>query len=213
MIETVTACLIVFVNGVRSSSLCRQGWLRMHGMLHQGGSIHRAKPSASGPIWWHVPRWRRQEQQSTQRRWLVMCLALPCLTGQHVTRASLHVTGAFLSVTWGFPARDWGSSHEWGCPARDCSCLACDWGFLACDWGFLHVSWGFLHVSWAFLHACLIGLAVHVRQSLNLIVCVSVWFYVCLVTPNQVWHCHISGISARHRKADVYVCPSDHLPV
>ncbi len=71
----------------------------MQGMLQLAESTHKAKPSAKGPTWWHEPRWRKQEQQSTQERWLAICLASPSLTGQRVTGASLSVTGACLNVT------------------------------------------------------------------------------------------------------------------
>ena len=163
-------------------------------MLHLAGSIHKAKPSANGLTWWHVPRWRKQERQSTQRRWLVMCLALPSVTGQRVTGASLHVTGAFLPVTGAF-LRVTGALHvTGGCPARDCSFLACDWGFLACDWGFLACVLGLLACVLGFL-ACLLDRLDSSCQAVTQSGCLCVRLVFCLFGDTRsgmalphLWH-------------------------
>ncbi len=176
----------------------------MQGMLQLGGSIHKAKPSANGPTWWHVPRWRKQERQSTQRRWLVMCLALPSLTGQHVTRASLHVTGAFLHATGAFLHVTGAALYVTGIFLHVCG--AALWGTGA----FLRVSWAFLHVSRAFLHAFLIGLAVHdSSHSVSLSVCMSPSLPVHWLTSIIA----ISSISASRKTDDTSMRLSTCLPV
>ena len=157
-------------------------------MLHLVASIHKAKPSANGPTWWHVPRWRKQEQQSTQRRWLVMCLASPSLTGQHLTGASSHVTGAFLHVMGAF--------------------LNVTGAFLHVTGASLHVTGASLHLTGASLHAFLKGLAVHDRLSLNLFVCLS----VCLPVHWVMFGIAISGISASLKTDDMSMRLSICLP-
>ena len=157
-------------------------------MLHLAGSTHGAKSSANGPTWWHAPRWRKQEPQSTQRRWLAMCLASLCLTGQRVTVAALHVPGGFLHVTGAFSHVNGASSHVTGAALR--------------------MTGASLHVPRAFLHAFLVGLAVHDRQSPCLSVCIFVTLSPCSL--GHMWHCHLWRISFPQNRRHFYA--SINLP-